>query len=178
MGGYFKHGKPLDDNFLHETRLQADGDTVHLAGDFVVAIHQADRFRLGPDLENLRGALQFQVLDHRYHISIREHVAVGVLDDSVCGGSRVFRRHLDLPIITASDTLEVVRVRQNICHLAHRAGGSAHRWPRKTTHCPNSSTYSAGIFQTRGSMSRSLKFPSAQGLFEECAAMKACHSAV
>jgi hypothetical protein len=31
---------------LHEAGFQADGDAVHLAGDFVVAVHQADRFAL------------------------------------------------------------------------------------------------------------------------------------
>lgn len=44
-------GESLD--FFHIHRLQSDGDAIHLAVDFMITVHQADRTRLGAHFEHL-----------------------------------------------------------------------------------------------------------------------------
>jgi hypothetical protein len=63
---------------LHEAGFQADGYAIHLAGDLVIALHQADGFGLRSAFEHLRPAAQLQILDQDDTIAVREHIAVGV----------------------------------------------------------------------------------------------------
>ena len=45
-------GQPRTSGLLYEAGFQADGDTVHLAGDFVITIHQPDGFGFGATFEH------------------------------------------------------------------------------------------------------------------------------
>ena len=90
----------------------------------MVAVHQADGPGFRAHLEHLGGALEFQVLDHRDDVAVREHVAVGVPDDAlhrgfVGGGG-------DFPLVAAGEAFMVRGVRENLGHFTKGAGGLAH----------------------------------------------------
>ena len=81
--------------FFHKTGFQSDGDTIHFAGDFVIAVLEADGFGFRAAFEHL-GAAQLQVLDENHTVAIGQHGAVGIFDDAgglggfSCGGAFPF----------------------------------------------------------------------------------------
>ena len=114
----------IGSGLLHEAGFQSNGDAVHFAGNFVVAVAQADGLGLGAALEHLRAA-ELQVFDQDDAIAVSKHIAVGILDDARASGS--FGRGFARPFVTASDTFIAFGVFQNLGHLAHRAGRFAHK---------------------------------------------------
>jgi hypothetical protein len=109
---------------LHEAGFQADGDTIHFAGDFVIAIAQTNGLGFRAALEDLRTA-ELQIFDEDDAVAIREHVAVGVLDHARAGGE--FRFGGAFPLMATRDAFPFVGEFQNLSRLAHRAGGFAHK---------------------------------------------------
>lgn len=115
----------LAGDFLDETSLQADREAVHFAGDLVITVHQADGLGFHAYFQDLGCALEFQVLDHRDDIAIREHVAERVLHDPL-GGGFIGGWRFGLPLMAAGQAFVVVRMGQDFGHFTHRTGWSAH----------------------------------------------------
>jgi hypothetical protein len=92
---------------LHEAGFQTDGHAVHLAVNLVIAIHQADGFGLRATLDYLVAAAQFQILDQDNTIAVREHVAMGILDDA--RNFRCIRLGFARPLVTAGDAFPFFR---------------------------------------------------------------------
>ena len=90
----------------------------------MITIRQADGFGFRSAFKHLVAAAQFQIFDQDDKIAIHEHIAVGVLDDSI--GLRRFRLGFARPLMTAGDALPFVREFSYFGHLAHRAGRFAH----------------------------------------------------
>ena len=91
----------------------------------MIALHQADGFGFRSAFEHLRPAAQFQILDQDDTVAVREHVAVGVLDDA--DGVRCIRPGFTRLFVTAGDALMAFRIFQHLGHLAHRTGRFAHK---------------------------------------------------
>ena len=90
----------------------------------MVAVHEADGLGFRAALEHRRTA-EFQILDEDDAIAIREDVAVGVLHAARAGGD--FGRGFARPFVAAGDAFPFVGKFQNVIHLAHWAGGFAHK---------------------------------------------------
>ena len=114
----------LPDDLFDKAGLQANEDVVHLAGDFVVTIDEANRSGFGADFEDVVGAFEFQIFDHGDDVSIDEDVAVGVFDHAVgvCGLWGGFEG----PLVATGDALVPVSMVQNLTHLTHGARGIGH----------------------------------------------------
>ena len=132
--------------FFYEAGLQADGTSVDLAGDLVVAIHQTDAFCLGAPFENPGAALELQILDQGHRIPVGEHRAESVLNDPRSG---LFG--FTLPFVAARDAFKAITVFQNIGHFAHRAGRLAHKSPQIsfTPRRESTALFAPGIFRNR-----------------------------
>src|SRR5690606_8233917 len=76
------------------------------------------------DLEDLRGTLELEVLDHGHDVAVREQIAMGVLDDALARGC--FGRFFQGPFVAACEALVAVRVGQYLGHFAQGADGIAH----------------------------------------------------
>ena len=111
-------------SFLDETSLEADGHAVHPAVNFVIAIHQANRFGFRSAFEHLVPTAQFQILDQDDTIAVGEYIAMGILDDPFrCRGLRLgFPR----PLMATSDAFPFLGEFQYFSHFAHWAGWFAH----------------------------------------------------
>lgn len=87
----------------------------------MVAVLEADVFRLGTGFEDLGAAAEFKVFDERDGIAFNQDVAVGVLNDT--GG---FRRSFLGPLVAASGAFPVVGVAENVIDGAGGARRVAH----------------------------------------------------
>ncbi len=87
----------------------------------MVAVLEADVFRLSSGFEDLGAAAEFKVFDERDGIAFNQDVAVGVLNDT--GG---FRRSFLGPLVAASGAFPVVGVAENVIDGAGGAGRVAH----------------------------------------------------
>lgn len=87
----------------------------------MVAVLEADVFRLSSGFEDLRAAAEFKIFDERDGIAFNQDVAVGVLNDT--GG---FRRSFLGPLVAASGAFPVVGVAENVIDGAGGARRVAH----------------------------------------------------
>ena len=87
----------------------------------MVAVLEADVFRLGTGFEDLGAAAEFKVFDERDGIAFNQDVAVGVFDDA-----RGFRSGGLGPLVAASGAFPVVGVAENVIDGAGRARRVAH----------------------------------------------------
>lgn len=108
---------------LHEASLQADGDAIHLARDFVVAVAEADGPGLRTAFQHLCAA-ELQVFDEDDAVAVSECVAVSVLDDAWSGGR--FGSGASFPFVAAGHAFIAFGVFQNLGHFTHRADRFAH----------------------------------------------------
>lgn len=111
--------------FLHETRFQADGDSIHLAGNFVIAINEADGLGFRPAFQHLIAPAQLQILNQHHAIAVGEHSAVSIFHHARGIGRFGFGRAF--PFMTARDTFPAIGVFQDFVHLAHRTCRFAHK---------------------------------------------------
>lgn len=87
---------------LHEAGFQADSDSVHLAGNLMVAIDEPDRLRLRAAFEHFRAA-KLQILDQDHTITVDKHITMSIFDDARSLGGFWFSRAL--PFMTACNAL-------------------------------------------------------------------------
>ena len=87
----------------------------------MIAVLEADIFRLGAGFEYLGAAAEFKVFDERDGVAFNQDVTVGVLDDA-CG----FRGGCLGPLVAAGGAFPVVGVAENIIDGAGGAGRVAH----------------------------------------------------
>ncbi len=75
----------------------------------MVTIDETNGLGFRAYFENLRGALELQIFDHRHDVSVSEHGTIGIFDDAI----RVWRVNLNFfrPFMTAGHALEAVGVR-------------------------------------------------------------------
>lgn len=85
----------------------------------MVAVDEADGLRFGADFEHFGRTLEFEILDHRDDVAVRQHIAVGILDDAfACGGIGFFGTG---PLVATGLAFVMVRVTKDICHRAKGA---------------------------------------------------------
>lgn len=109
----------LADDFLDELGFEGDGDAVHFAGNFVVAVLEADAVRFGASLENLGTALEFEVFDHLHDVTFCEEVAVSVFDDAGILSFDLFSRFW--PFVTTCHAFVFFAVFDDVVDGADRA---------------------------------------------------------
>ena len=78
--------------FFDEFGFQTHGaESVDLAIDVVIAVHQADVFDLGAHLQGRGASLHLQILDEGDGIPVLQHIPVGVPDDQLRFGGIGFQ---------------------------------------------------------------------------------------
>ena len=112
-----------------EASLEADCDTIHLAGDLVIPVHEFDRLRLRSPLED-GGAAEFEILDEHDAITVGKHGAMRILHDA--GSLRNFLLCGFRPLKAAGDALPFLGVSDHLLHRALGTGGVGHQIFPKT----------------------------------------------